>query len=820
MKQKKLFKEPFIGTSQIKEMTLVHSNNGNYSAIIAIQNNAQQYAGDPEAYEIFHTCFGQIIKLLADNYILQKTDIVALKTYKENHATGDYLQEKYFQHFQGRKYRDVLTYVTITKQNKKQKFFSYSEKDTSDFYNNILKVIDTLNSYGLQATLLTKEQIDLLHRAFLAFNFSGENYALGNIACDANGLEFGDNAARVISIVDPEYMNLPNQMTIYKSDSNSSSHLLTDNFSFLLNVPEADTVLYNQVVFIPDQTKIKKEMELKKKRHSSMPDPENKLSVGDIEDMFVDVAQNNELVVKAHFSIIVSAPEPKIAKVCNNIDTQLFGLGIIPGRNTYNQMELFRAAIPGNADELKVWDKFTVSRPAALCFFFKESLIKTEDSDYLIYFTDRQGIPCGIDTSEKVMQNGRINSRNRFVLGPSGSGKSFLMNSYLKQTYDLGADIIIVDTGHSYSGICSYVGGKYITYREDKPITMNPFKIEPVENTEEKREMLKSLMGLIWKGAEGSFTQVEDSVLSKCISDYYAEYFGKRETVTELNFNSFFDFSCKQIELLVNNLGIKFDYHEYQFILRKFYRGGQYDTILNDDFDNTLFNERFIVFEIDSIKESKLLFPITTLIIMDVYLQKMRYKKCRKLLVVEEAWKAIATKLMAGYLVYQYKTGRKFNGETIVVTQELDDIIGNEVVKNSIIANSDTIFLLDQSKFKESFTGIAQLLSITEIERRKIFTINKLDNRADRGRFKEFYARRGMVGEVYGLEVSLEEYMAFTTERPEKEAFEIYLREHGQFIAAMDSFIADYKNQGDPFPKFIKAINASGQILNLQKETI
>lgn len=817
MRPKKIFKEPFIGTSQEAGITLLHSCNGNFSTIIAIENTAMQYSADPEIYESYHTCFGQIIKLLADNYILQKTDIIAVKAYQPVEGRSDYLSQKYFAHFKGRKYRDVQTYLTITKQSNRQKFFGYSDKDTKDFCNNISKVIDTLASYGIKTTILTEEAIGQLHRNYLAFNFSDPVYSIGNIACDKAGLDFGEKSMRVISIIDPEYMNLPNQMSAFRTGSQSLSGFPSDNFSFLLDVPDADTIVYNQVIFIPDQMKVKKDMELKKKRHSSMPDAENKLSVNDIEDMFIDIAQNNELIVKAHFSILVASTPQQLARVCNAIDTHLFGLGIIPGRNTYNQMELFRAAIPGNADELKVWDKFTVSRPAALCFFFKENLMEPEDSDYLLYFTDRQGIPIGIDPSEKVMQSGRINSRNRFVLGPSGTGKSFLMNAYLKQTYDLGADIIIVDTGHSYSGLCSYLKGKYITYSEERPITMNPFKIEPVENTEEKREMLKSLIGLIWKGADGFFTQVEDSVLSKCITDYYADYFSVKAEVRELSFNSFFEYSCKTIGELVKGLTIKFDYQEYEFVLKKFYKGHQYETILNDDFDSTLFSERFIVFEIDSIKEHKLLGPITTLIIMDVYLQKMRYKKNRKLLVVEEAWKQIATKLMAGYLVYQYKTGRKFNGETIIVTQEIEDIIGNEIVKNSIIASSDTVFLLDQSKFKDNYKEMAQLLSINDVERSKIFTINKLDNKTGRSRFKEFYMRRGMVGEVYGLEVSLHEYMAFTTERPEKEAFQIYQKFYGSFIQAMDAFIADYHAFDKPLPSFIKEVNRRNSILDTSK---
>jgi hypothetical protein len=302
-------------------------------------------------------------------------------------------------------------------------------------------------------------------------------------------------------------------------------------------------------------------------------------------------------------------------------------------------------------------------------------------------------------------------------------------------------------------------------------------------------------------------SQVEDTVLSRCISEYYSDFFSKKGKVKVLNFNSFYQFACESIEVLLKTESINFQYNEFRFVLKKFYKGGEYERILNDDFDKTLFNESFIVFEIDSIKEHKLLFPITTLIIMDVFIQKMRYKKNKKILVIEEAWKAIASPMMAGYILYLYKTVRKFAGEAIIVTQELGDIVGNSIVKDSIIANSDTIMLLDQSKFKDNFNEVAKLLSLNEVEKNKIFTINQIDNREGRGRFKEVYIKRGSVGEVYGVELPLEEYLTYTTERPEREALENYLNRYDTYEKAIDALVSDFKRSGLKFPAFIKQVN-------------
>ncbi len=260
---------------------------------------------------------------------------------------------------------------------------------------------------------------------------------------------------------------------------------------------------------------------------------------------------------------------------------------------------------------------------------------------------------------------------------------------------------------------------------------------------------------------------------------------------------------------------IPFDVDEFRYVLKKFYRGGEYAPILNEPADQSLFSERFIVFEIDSIKESRILFPVITVIIMDVFIQKMRFRSDRrKCLCVEEAWKAIASPMMAGYLLYLYKTVRKFWGEAIVVTQELGDIIGNAVVKDSILNNSDTVCLLDQTKFKDNYNEIAALLSINETERKKIFTINQLDNTEGRSRFKEVYIRRGSVGEIYGVEVSIEQYLTYTTEKPEKSAVEVYVGYFGSYPKALDLFVADIAESGLSLSQFVSHINQHNQPFN------
>ncbi|MES2108745.1 MAG: TraG family conjugative transposon ATPase [Bacteroidota bacterium] len=802
MAVKTLFNIPFVGVDKSGEYDLLIGLNCECSVIIKIINPVIRYSAYPAGYDEFHNLLLNIVKILGDGYLLQKQDIISRSAWKGNTA-GEYLQQKYNEHFEGRECLKTDTYLTITRQVKKGAFYVYNAKALRDFRQAVGKVVDILPS----PAVLKENRINHLVMQLLSMDFSSGHVSLNNLSPSDTGIRIGDKALRSISLVNIDSIDLPPEVSTYieLNDKESIRGFPVDFLSFLFKVPGCEVIIYNQVMEIPNQVMTLRKLEQKKKRHSGIPDPANQICVEDIEQLLNDVARENQLLVNCHFNILVAAPESSLQKAANYIESSLFQLGIIPSRNAYNQLELFRSVLPGNAVELKPYDWFLTTCDAAACFFFKESLPKDEPSDFLIRFTDRQGIPVGIDPADLPMRTGRINNRNKFVLGPSGSGKSFFMNAVMEQYMLYNMDIVIVDTGHSYSGLCSYYKGKYITYSDKSPITMNPFRITEEEYNIEKKDFLCTLIGVAWKGAEGVFSPVERDVVANVISAYYSKFFAENG---ELKFDTFYEFALVKIPEIKAEEKIVFDFDEFRYVLKKFYKGGEFAPILNKEADRSLFTERFIVFEIDSIKEHKILFPIVTLIIMDVFIQKMRYRSDRrKALVVEEAWKAIASPLMAGYLLYLYKTVRKFWGEAIVVTQELGDIIGNPVVKDSIINNSDTICLLDQTKFKDNYNDIAALLSINETERRKIFTINQLDNTEGRGRFKEVYIRRGATGEVYGVEVALQQYLTYTTEKPEKSAIETYTGKYGSYQEGLDAFVADFIQSKLSLPRFISHVN-------------
>ena len=818
-KRKKIFQDIYFTVEEVDGMGILYTKTGEYSAVLKMENPVQKYSANIDAYYEYTNLFSSIVLTLGEAYAIHKQDVFCKKKFiDETGNNHEYLSDSYFKYFTGREYTDTFTYLVITQECKKSKLLSYDSRKWKDFLVKVRKVQDQLKDANIRAKFLNKKEASQYVDRYFAMNFSDKTVSMTGFMVDDETISMGERRCKMYSLVDVDSINLPSLIRPFTNIEVNNTTMPVDLVSAIDSIPEATTVIYNQIIFIPGQKKELGILDKKKNRHASIPNPTNQMAVEDIKRVQEVIARESKQLVYTHYNLaVVTDSKTDIQKCTNYIENAFSRLGIHISKRAYNQLELFVNSFPGNCYNMNPdYDRFLTLSDAAACFMYKERIQHSEDSPLKIYYTDRQGVPVAIDISGKEGKEKITDNSNFFCLGPSGSGKSFHMNSVVRQMWEQNTDVVMVDTGNSYEGLCEYVGGKYISYTEEHPITMNPFRIKREEYNVEKIGFLKNLIMLIWKGSDGIITKTEDKLIEQTITEYYENYFNGK--IKSLSFNTFYEFSVETIPRICrdNNLtGI--DIASFDFLMKGFYKGGNYELTLNEDLDTTLFDETFIVFEIDSIKDNPLLFPIVTLIIMDLFIQKMRIKKNRKVLVIEEAWKAIASPMMAEYIKYLYKTARKFWASVGVVTQEIQDIIGSPIVKEAIINNSDVVMLLDQSKFKERFDDIQSILGLTEVDCKKIFTINRLDNKEGRSYFREVFIRRGQVGAVYGVEEPHECYMTYTTERAEKEALKLYKSElkcnHQQ---AIEAYCRDWDRSGitKSLP-FAQMVNGKGKVLNL-----
>jgi conjugation system TraG family ATPase len=788
--------------------------------VLALENPVQKYSANIDSYYEYTHLFTAIAQTLGEGYAIHKQDIFTREHFIQEAGNQEFLSKAYFDYFEGRQYTDCHTYLTITQESKKSAIFSFDSKKWKDFLVKIRKVQDQLRDAGVRAEFLNEKQVTNFVDRFFALDFVNKTISMSNFKVDEEGIGMGDKKCKIFSVVDVDTASLPSAIRPFTNIEVNNTSMPVDLMAMLDAIPEAQTVIYNQMIFMPNQKRELSMLDKKKNRHASMPSPSNQMAVEDIKNVQEIIAREGKQLVYTHYNLIVCCDKDvDMQKPTNHLENAFGRLGIHISKRAYNQLELFVNSFPGNCYGMNQdYDRFLTLSDAATSLMYKERAQRSEDTPLKIYYTDRQGIPIAIDISGKEGRNKLTDNSNFFCLGPSGSGKSFSINTIVRQMHEQGTDIVMVDTGNSYEGLCEYLGGKYISYTEEKPITMNPFKITKEELNIEKVNFLKNLILQIWKGSNGVVSKTEDRLIAQVIDEYYANYFtGKIDT--QLSFNSFFEYSIIRVpEIIKENELHGIDVADLNYQLRDFYRGGSHETTLNENMDSTLFDETFIVFEIDAIKDDPTLFPIVTLIIMDVFLQKMRLKKNRKVLVIEEAWKAIATPLMAEYIKYLYKTARKFWASVGVVTQEIQDIIGSEIVKEAIINNSDVVMLLDQSKFRERFDNIQAILGLTDVDCKKIFTINRLENKDGRSFFREVFIRRGSTSGVYGVEEPRECYMTYTTERAEKEALKLYKSELGcSHQQAIEAYCRDWALSGIAKSlEFAQKVNKAGCVLNLK----
>ena len=772
-------------------------------------------------YEAIHSVWYKAIKTLPDYTILHKQDWYLKESYTPDMSQDglSFLAKSYQRHFNQRPFLNHYCYLFLTKTTKErmrmQSNFSslcrgvLIPKEIRDkeaihqFMEAVAQFERIINDSGLvQLERLSEEDIigtsdkQGLLEQYLSLSSEAEG-TLQDIALGSEAVRVGNNRLCLHTLSDTD--DLPATVSANARYEKLSTDRSDCRLSFAAPVGLLLSCnhIYNQYIFLDnsEDNLHKFEKSARTMRSLARYSRANQINREWIEKYLNQAHSFGLSSIRAHFNIMAWSDDPhELRQIKNDTGSALALMECKPRHNTVDAATLYWAAMPGNAGDFPAEESFYTFIAPALCFFTEETNYQSSPSPFGIKMADRlTGKPIHLDISDLPMKRGIITNRNKFILGPSGSGKSFFTNHMVRQYYEQGAHVLLVDTGNSYQGLCELIKGKtkaedgvYFTYTEDNPIAFNPFYTDDGVFDIEKRESIKTLILTLWKRDDQPPTRSEEVALSNAVSGYIGHIKQNQEPPS---FNSFYEYVQSHYKEVLKDKQVRekdFDLANFLNVLEPYYRGGEYDYLLNSNQKLDLLSKRFIVFEIDAIKDHKILFPIVTIIIMEVFIGKMRrLKGIRKLILIEEAWKAIAKEGMAEYIKYLFKTVRKFFGEAIIVTQEVDDIIQSPIVKESIINNSDCKILLDQRKYMNKFDDIQAMLGLTEKEKSQILSINR-DNHPSRLYKEVWIGLGGTHSAVYATEVSLEEYLAYTTEETEKmEVMQLAARLNGDVEQAI-----------------------------------
>lgn len=800
------------------EHDCILSKQGDITVVFKVELPEVFTLSDQE-YESFHHAWVKAIKVLPRFTVVHKQDWFIDSKYQGDFTKDDtsFLSRSSERFFNERPFLDHSCYIFLTKKPNGSKpsssLFStlirrsivpeqtLDKRFLQDFLGSCGQFRRILEDSGFvqcrrlkEAELLSQRlKIGLIEK-YLCLNERSDQFIMGDLSF-VDGLRVGDKHCQLYTLGSAE--DLPGQCSSritydkYSTDRTKFSVGFASPLGQLLSCNH----IYNQYIFIEDAQKTLNRLESKRLRLQSLSaySRENMLSRDATNEFLNEAISEQRLPVKAHFNILAWSDQSEDLKELKNmVSSALAQMDAVAKQETVGAPQIFWAGIPGNAADFPMNDTFDTFAEQATCFLNAETGYRTSLSPVGIRLGDRlTGKPVHVDISDEPMKMGICTNRNKFILGPSGSGKSFFTNHMVRSYYEQGTHIVLVDVGHSYKGLCDMVDGYYFTYTEENPIRFNPFFIGLGDSLDtEKKESIKTLLLALWKKDDEEFKRSEYVALSNAITGYY-EHLDKNPAVFPC-FNSFYEFLKEQYVAVLEADHVKdrdFDVNNFLYVLRPYYEGGEFDYLLNATENLNLLQERFIVFELDNIKDHPILFPVVTIIIMEVFINKMRKMKgVRKMILIEEAWKALMKEGFAEYIKYLFKTVRKHFGEAIVVTQEIEDIISSQIVKQAIINNSDCKILLDQSKYQNKFDQIQELLGLTEKEKALVLSVNKANDPTKK--YKEvFISLGGMLSKVYRTEVSLEEYLAYTTEQSEKVKMMEYAEKFGgdirKGIAAM-----------------------------------
>jgi conjugation system TraG family ATPase len=767
-------------------------------------------------YENYHQSWVRAARVFGKYTILHKKDIYQRNTYRGDKANHSFLSAAADHYFMGRPYLDHRCYILVTKK-------AEDRKAASSGYSGLMRksiVPKQSTDPGLFPELLEKtgqfERI-LSDSGFLKLRRLWDDELAGTMDKAGlleqycfllgpderpmikdvqfkEGLQIGDQYGQVFTLGDAEDLpSLCGSRIDYAKFSTDQTRFPVGFVAQLNLLLDCDHE-YNQYVFIEDASKTLKALEARKRRLQSLSaySRENAIARDATNDFLNEAIIQNRLPVKAHFNVIAwTRDKGALQDIKNLVGSAMAQIGATAKQETAGAPQIWWAGIPGNAADFPMNDTFDTFLEQATCFLNLESNYKSDSPELGIRFCDRFGRPVYVDLYDAPRKSGITSNMGTLVCGTSGGGKSMTVNHILRTMHDQGAHSVIVDIGGSYKGLCDLVGGYYFTYEEHNPIRFNPFYLSGGQVLDtEKKESLKALLIALWKQENESFNRSEYVALSNALQGYYQ--FLAKDSLVFPCFNTFYEYLETHYTEVLKHQRVKdrdFDIDSFLYVLRPYYSGGEFDYLLNATENLDLLNQPFVVIELDQIKDHPILFPVVTLIVMELFLSKMRkLHGVRKVLCIDEAWKAIAKSGMAEFLKYAFKTIRKFNGVPIVITQELDDLINSPIIKDAIINNADIKIMMDMRKFMHKFDKLQDTLGASDKAKTMMLSVNK-DNREisiDIG---------GQVVKVYKNELCPEEYYAFTTEGMERVEVREYATRYGSMEKGISALVNDKKSK-------------------------
>ena len=804
------------------------------------------YSVSEEMYDSMMRSLMSAIRGLPDWYIVHRQDLYFDAEYNAQRRVG-YLNQRYEQHFDGRNYKSNRHFLYLTMSNKTSALRDV--KSSGLFHDWTLESLPSPELLGefkaraeefitvavsngyCKARRLTNEDLlgtDNTLGLLESVMMLGSD-GLSDVMLRPESVKVADKESVCFMISNSDV--LPSEINSVRGVESMSTASSSINMclasSLGLSLCEHPHI-YNLYIVKPNQQVVLAELSTRIKRQTGFKsDGANAVNSAQTQEYIDDANRNGLIAVYAHSNIIAwSESEKNALKVRSDISAAISGMGVDSVRNIHSVPVLWYSAVPGAGSELGKDHMMLCELKTALSLAQYESADKGLEKG-AFKLTDRiRHIPLTLDIQKEADKASLVNNYNVFLDGASGTGKSFTTATLLYNMYTNNEHIFIIDIGGSYEQVCAVVnaesGGKdgiYNRWDNNNRFSFAPFAgfdawldSEGMLHREDPSlNFLISILMTMCSDAKAGiiYGEFEENIVIHLVKRFIQEW-----KQTHIDFPIFDDFvqwarryllyaskgknrdnriGTMKPFLTDNGVRVSSDtFRGEKFVesISSYAKEGQFGFLLNTKEPADLFNSRFTVFDVGELSNvgNEKFFSLCVLCIVNAFDLKMNSKEIRdfKVMALDEAWKAISNETMAPYLRQLWKTARKFNTSAMVITQELDDILASDIIKETILQNSDIKILMSQDSNVNAFEKISGPLGLSPMDVNLVLSMAGKESKSKDVFIKWANNKSG----VYTVEACPEMLWAFESNHEKKKPlFDLMKKTGCSMLEAIDTLV-------------------------------
>ena len=300
---------------------------------------------------------------------------------------------------------------------------------------------------------------------------------------------------------------------------------------------------------------------------------------------------------------------------------------------------------------------------------------------------------------------------NGFVLGVSGSGKSFTAKREMvglalaAENGDGGVpdDIIVIDPESEYRPLIEGLGGEVIEVSATSPNHINAMDMEQGYGDGENPVVLKSefLLSLCEQlMGSGKLSAKEKSIIDRCAAQCYREYIRRGYTGAVPTLQDFHAELLRQPEPEARDVALAIELFT-EGSLNTFAKPTNVDT-----------NSRILCYDIRDL--GRQLLPVGMLVVLDSIFNRIirnRQQGRNTWIYIDEIYLLFQHEYSANFLFTLWKRVRKYRACCTGITQNVDDLLQSHTAR-TMLANSEFLVMLNQAATDR--TELARLLNISD----------------------------------------------------------------------------------------------------------